>query len=250
MENIFQPTQCLSREELEHYAKGDISKELRYTIENHLVDCPLCSEAMEGYQAMEENTDVAFDEMFQKIDAKVSTKKVGRSTTTIPWNQIAAGLLFLFTVGSAYWYYQDTNATNKYMAYFENQDSGLTTRGINEDAFSADLKAGVNLFANENYQGSLSFFEDYLESNPESAIASYYAGLSSSKIGETEMAIEYLTTVRLNDDSLYEEATWRLVEIHLAREEKAEAKQLLKDLLKVENGFFEDQAKKLFEELS
>ncbi len=250
MKKIFQPTKCLSQKEMEHYVKGDISDELRYTIENHLVDCPLCSEAMEGYQLMEGDSTVVFDDLFERIDAKVTAPETKAKTRSIPWNSIAAGLLFLISVSAAYVYYQNTNASNKYMAYFEQNDNALSTRSIDATNLTADLKGGYHLYQDKNYQGSLSFFEDYLKVNPESTTAAYYAGMSALEIGEEESAIDFLTTVRMNDDRLYEEASWRLAGIYLERGSEDKAKALLEDLVKVNNGVYFEQAKELLKEIS
>jgi len=249
MKKIFQPTKCLSQKEMEHYVKGNISDEMRYTIENHLVDCPLCAEAMEGFQLMEDDSDVVFDDLFESIDAKVDAPEVKTKTASIPWNSIAAGLLFLISISAAYFYYQNTNESNKYMAYFEKDDNALATRAIDENSLSADLKNGYHLYQDENYQGSLSFFEDYLKVNPESTTAAYYAGMSAMEIGEKESAIDFLTTVRMNDDRLYEEATWRLAGLYLERGKKDKVSAMLKDLIKVENGAYLEQAKELLLEM-
>ena len=51
--NIFMPSQCLAGEEVKAYLDGSISEEGRRRVENHLLDCPLCSDAVEGFELVD-----------------------------------------------------------------------------------------------------------------------------------------------------------------------------------------------------
>lgn len=250
MKKIFQATTCLSVEELELYTNGKVSDELRHKIENHLIDCPLCADATEGYAAIETAEDDTLENLYQSIDAKVDQQDRTVRAVRIPWNRIAAGILFIISVGAAYWYYQSNQADQFYQAYFDQSRKSLAIRGVSDIAQDASLQLGTKLYAEENYQGSLSFFEDYLKENKESTVATYYAGLSALNAGELQMAYEFLSTVRLNDDRLYEEATWALVEVHLKKKEVDAAKGLLTDLTKLDGGIFKDQAEQLLNEMA
>lgn len=53
MKPIFQIHQCLSEENIKGYLTNRLSEEERFRVENHLLDCPLCSDAVDGYAAME-----------------------------------------------------------------------------------------------------------------------------------------------------------------------------------------------------
>lgn len=253
MKKIFEATVCLSLEEIRQYSKGKVSDELRYKIENHLIDCPLCADAMDGYQTTEEEDEIVFDDLFAKIDVRTISSHPPNSRTLvkrrISWNRLAAGLLFLLTAGAAYLFYQSGPAGNNYQAYFQNEENNFTMRSIDESGMNQELAKGLKLYQNDNFQASLSFFEDYLKSNPESSVAAFYAGKSSLRIGELERAYNFLLTVRVNDDKLYEEATWALVNVHLNRGEINHAKEMLQELIDMENSFYSDRAKELLKEL-
>ena len=252
MKNIFQSTECLSREEIQHYSKGEISDDLRYKVENHLIDCPLCLEAIDGYVMMGgkgNELDDVFDELYQKIDSKASAKPESAITQLIPWNRVAAGLLFLITATAAYLYYQSDQSKGNYQAYFNHEDNGFAMRSIEDNSVSQDMVEGIQLYQNKNFQASLSFFEDYIKMNPESTVATYYAGMSALKAGAKEIAFDLLLTVRMNDKKLYEEATWVLAGIYLDKGEADNARNLLKDLIKIENGFYTERAQELLEKI-
>lgn len=250
MKKIFQPTDCLSPADLQDYINDNLTEDRRFRLENHLLDCPLCSEALEGYAAMDHITEMDFGDLYEKIDQKTKGRVIESRQRFFSWNNIAAGFIFLILASAAYLYYQgNRSATNAYQAYFENQDNSFAVRSIKENSFSKELLTGIELYNNENYQASLSFFEDYLKSKPETVEAAYYAGLSALHVGEQEMAIDWLMTVRLNSDQLYEEVTWRLAEIHLKRGDRKKAKVLLSELVKLNSGYYAEQAKNLLEVL-
>ena len=48
MSKIFDVRPCLSREEITEYLTGSLTETKRFEIENHLLDCPLCSDAVDG----------------------------------------------------------------------------------------------------------------------------------------------------------------------------------------------------------
>lgn len=248
MKKIFQPSDCLSPADLRAYAEGKLTEDRRFRVENHLLDCPLCNEAVEGFQSMETIPEELFEDLYKKVDAPTAPPS-GQTRRLIPWNNIAASLLFLLVAGAAYFYYQSNDTGNAYQAYFENQENSFAVRAIEDNRIPNALSNGLALYQDENYQASLSFFEDYLKTNPEEAEAAYYAGMSALHLGEREIAYEWLTTTRLNSENLYEEATWRLAGIHLARGEKKKAKDLLRDLTKMESGFFVERGKDLLEKL-
>ncbi|HKR04064.1 MAG TPA: zf-HC2 domain-containing protein [Bacteroidia bacterium] len=50
--NIFDHRNCLSKEELISYAKGTLSEKEKHFVEKHLLDCELCTEALEGILAL------------------------------------------------------------------------------------------------------------------------------------------------------------------------------------------------------
>ncbi|MBI4946352.1 MAG: tetratricopeptide repeat protein [Bacteroidetes bacterium] len=50
--NIFAHTDCISEEMLMKYISGTLSPAEKHEVEKHLIDCPMCSDAVEGLQIM------------------------------------------------------------------------------------------------------------------------------------------------------------------------------------------------------
>ncbi len=249
MEKIFTARDCLSRAEIHHYLSGKLPEDQRFKVENHLLDCPLCDAAVEGFEQMDQDAENTLDELYEDINVRLGERTEAAAVRKMfPWNRIAAAILLLITAGAAWLYYQNSNQEQDYLAYFEDATATSTVRGRDSDLLTEDLLSGVRLYEKENFQGSLSFFEDYLKAQ-ESPVASYYAGLSALKTGELGLAEEYLKVARMNKEELYESATWNLAKVYISRRERAKASQLLQDLSKIEGGFYTEKATELLQRL-
>ncbi len=84
-----------------------------------------------------------------------------------------------------------------------------------------------------------------MKQQPNNTFAVFLTALSNLQEGRTELAIEYLKDVRINDANLYEDATWYLALAYLKKEDKAGARYYLEELLKLPYGFYEAKAKSL-----
>lgn len=251
MENIFQATQCLSSEEIKHYVKGEITGDLRFKIENHLLDCPLCAEAIEGLSQSEAEIDPVMDDLFESIDQRLQQGSSQSQTKQwwLTFNRIAASLVLVLVCGAAFLFFQHNQKHDAYQAYFQGQNENLATRSIGTEDFPKALEEGRLFFEKEEFERSSAFFESYLELNPESSIAAFYAGLSAVKTGALGKAESWFKTVRMNNENLYEVATWQLIGVYISQRNMDKAKGLLEDLVKADNGIYTEKAKQVLQSL-
>jgi hypothetical protein len=70
---MFTETKCLSFEELSLYAKGGLAAKEKHRIEEHLIDCELCSAAVSGYAAVPVTASDITD-LHRKIDGMTRKK--------------------------------------------------------------------------------------------------------------------------------------------------------------------------------
>ena len=49
MEKLFSSSKCLGQDEIQKYLKEQLTNQERFRVENHLLDCPLCTDAVEGF---------------------------------------------------------------------------------------------------------------------------------------------------------------------------------------------------------
>lgn len=71
-EKIFAASDCLSEEVIMNYLHDRLSGRERHAVEKHLLDCPLCEEAIEGYALMQDNKEL-------KVVAEVTGEKERRN---------------------------------------------------------------------------------------------------------------------------------------------------------------------------
>lgn len=248
---VFQPAKCLSEEEIRLYLSGKTDELSRYRVENHLLDCPFCAEALEGF-----SDGYAFgqDEQLEELKKAITEKSAatGKISKMNFWtlNRIAAAILFIVMSAATFVYWNAKNSEKNFLSQFQSSEDLLENLRSSDDFPAGNqYNEGIEFFRNENYTESLLFFDNLLESQPENAVAHYFSGLSALKVGEFNKAIENLTYARVNDEKYYESATWYLILANLGIDNKEEARALLADLLKIEGGYYSDKAEKLLKEL-
>ena len=248
---VFQSTKCLSEDDIRLYLNGNLDESSRYRIENHLIDCPLCSEAVEGYaSSLNFDQTEELKEIKNAVDTKIATSQAKSRNLFQSLNKIAAAILLLVVSTAAIFYWSAQKTENDYLAEIQSSTNlSESVRGNDDLSGDEQTMEGVNIFRNGDYQESLFFFENVLESQPENTAARYYAGLSALNIGELNKAIENLTYARFNEETYYEDATWNLILANLRAGNKKEAKDLIADLLKIEGGFYSIKAEKLLKEI-
>lgn len=95
------PQECFSEQELLDYISGNISEEKAKVIHNHINDCEICSDVVEGLEIISEpELFIANVENINNlIDNRIKKKKKKESFFT-PIRSIAAAILILAAVGS------------------------------------------------------------------------------------------------------------------------------------------------------
>ena len=91
---------CLSTEEMLDYSRGILSPSEQHRIEKHLLDCEMCSDALEGIQMMEDpNSLLAIEqELNLEVDEMIHAKDETKVRVLFPWRMAAAiALIFVST---------------------------------------------------------------------------------------------------------------------------------------------------------
>ena len=255
MKNIFQPTKCLTIEQIEGYLKEKSSEEERYQIENHLIDCELCTDALEGY-ANHFNVEEAIlplEEFKLTLDKSPIQKEAEVKTLPVRrfrFSQIAATLLMLVVSTAVFMYWQaNENDYSQYHYLAGDELIGFLRTGTLSSSENPNILKGVTYFDLKDYDKSLHFFEEELSENPEDPLATFLAGKAALKSGDLDKAENYMTLCRFNHQQFYEESTWHLIILNLQTGKEKVAKELLSDLEKLEGGVFEEEVKKLKKKL-
>lgn len=248
--SIFQSTDCLSQDEIQLYLNEKLEVASRHRVENHLLDCPLCAEAMEGFEAYDFEKDRQLEDL--KIAINIDDIESPKMQEANLWaiNRMAAAVLLLLVSTAAFFYWSAKKSEKSFLAEFESSNGLMeNVRGESDFSEGREYSAGIDFYRNENYEKSLLFFDNILETQPENAMAHYFSGLSALGLGEIGKAIENLSYARFNEEKYYEQATWYLILANLEIENTEEAKALITDLLKIEGGYYSAKAEELLEKI-
>lgn len=105
--DIFAATDCPTQQQLLNYVQGRLSPQEKHEIEMHLADCELCSEAVEGLAAFQQQEQIPIwlRQMKMQMLRKLRTRK-RRQTQIAHYTQIAiVVIIILFILLAAFWTY-------------------------------------------------------------------------------------------------------------------------------------------------
>jgi len=89
IEQLFDPTEHLSKELLNRYAHGQLEKEELFQAEKHLIDCPLCESAAEGA--------ILLKQKGKKVRSIIRPNSI--TSPTFYWKAVAAMLIIVLSIG-------------------------------------------------------------------------------------------------------------------------------------------------------
>ena len=143
---IFQSNGCLSEEELQLYLSGDLDDSTRFRVENHLLDCPLCSEAVEGFEnANDADINIELENLKKTIDLKSNATSGSSRASVFTLNRIAAAILFLLIGSSVIIYFNAQKNQKTFLAEYQS-DPLDNLRSVEADEIDEQLKEGFDYF--------------------------------------------------------------------------------------------------------
>ena len=253
MNKIFQNTKCLTLEDIQLYVSDKASEDKSYEIENHLIDCPLCSDAVEGFanhpQGLESIEEVLPPNFVEQPEDNAMVKPMRNNRFTL--RSLAAAIAILVIPSMAIYMYYNANQEQRlfkqnFETYSDASLSGLrSASNSNENAL---ITNGIRAYSSKDYDGSLLYFEKYLDEN-ENAEMAFYAGLSALEANQLQKAVDYLTVARINSEAYYLEATWYLALAYLKRNESEEARIILTELAKQNDDYYNKKAETLLKNI-
>ncbi len=243
MRTLFKFNSHLTFEEIQDYVTNRLDAGSRFKVENHLLDCPLCNDAVEGFQNSE-----SFGEdkkALKKLSTKIKLKKQGGKKRIMWPIRIAASVLLLLLPLSLMYYLQSESIVDKYVMNMT-EEFALGNRTGSNDAF---LKA-ISFCENKEFEKCIRALENNKKTSHENAGLNYFLGLAYFQNGDYPKATKNLKSVIIKNSSYYDDAYWYLILAFIKNEEKSKAIGLLEDYAKKNpNGFYLKEAAKLKLEL-
>ncbi len=231
---MFLRRSCLNRREVEQYLRGRLSNRRRHEIENHLLDCPLCAAAVEGYAAASPGE---ARESVARLRASISGRNGSSAYRLLPgFNYAAAIVLLLVFSFAGYRYWQATQRNRLFTQYFEPARPGyLSLRSAGAEPLlmpdSPELHQALAYYEAEEYSHSLPHFAAYLEEQPIDWQAHMLAASAALRSGREGMAEQYLTRVQQRGGEYFQpNADWYLALTYLKQGKYLGARALLEKL--------------------
>jgi tetratricopeptide (TPR) repeat protein len=235
MQPIFQEHTCLTETELKSYVSGNLDAISRHRVENHLLDCPFCTEAVEGSRLLAKQAP-------QKIKALNPNYRRLRAVAAV--FLVAAGLVslrFFLKSGDSDWYaafYEPY--PNEIESHLRSSETADVANGL-----SPELRAAFQAYEKENFAESFSLFEQELSVNETNIFAQFYGGLAALEIGNTLKAKQLLLAASQPGSLYQDEANWYLALTLLREGEDQAAIELLDEIAASPENQFREDAKEL-----
>ncbi len=232
MSHLLRKTSCLSAEEIQTYITGTADDALRFRVENHTLDCPLCAAAVEGYTGAGYPGAVKVQNELHALRERINERMEEIPVRRLSFfnRAVAAGLLVL-AVAAIWLYWDHTRDERLFAEHFQPVKSNyLTLRGDMSVASVPELAAAMQMYETGAFEASLPHFANYLAENPADFQVALYAGIAALEAGQTGRTAKWLEAVRLNQPDLYEESTWYLALSLLREGDRAGCAVLLEEL--------------------
>ena len=251
MNSIFQNRSCLTEREVKQYLGDELSDEQRYDIENHLLDCELCSAAVEGY-AQSQNFRTA-EEDIQEVKAKVTASVKGPVRRHLSWiNRAAAVSLILVVSYAVFLYWSASQPARLFAAYFEPApNTYITYRSAdsNPNPIPEELKQALGYYNTEAFDLSLPHFKNYLADHPDDPQALLLAANAYLQAGQAEQAVQCLLRIEARGETLQSEVPWYLALAYLQQKQLPRARQYLENVMATPSSPFREKAGEILEKI-
>lgn len=243
-EALFQDSECLTRQQVLNYLEDRLTPKEQHEIEKHLLECPLCSDAVEGAETHPDDYKALLEETDHLIGDSYSQKK------TILFNRaplFAAAAVVLIGLFGVLKYTQKPLNQVIYQKYFEPYPNTIPL--IRSYQKTSPLLQGLQFYSLNDYHNALPLLLKASESDNDSLTGSFYAGLSAQALDRFEEAMPLLRKVSNNPASPYTQpAKWYLGLIRLRQENLDEAVQIFSELSQ-EKGIYQSDSKRILKEI-
>lgn len=247
MKEIFETTKCLSFDQIKLYVQGKLNSKEQYKVEEHLSDCELCSDAVDGYVSsenleksqafLEKTTWPRKEETPKPAPAKIIQLPDTKSKK-FPFLKIAAMLVGIIGSIAVFSYLNGDSGSYDMLIASSLPVYDQSSRNDSALVASEPFYKALQLFDRKQFTDAAAMFSQHLSSKPEDKAAIFFKGVALLKSGKTNEAIKHLEQVYLDRASGFHlDATWFLALAKLKKGKKTRAKSLLMTLAQTGNYY-------------
>ena len=230
---------CLSDSQIQQYVRKQMERDEEYKLEQHLLECGLCRDAIEGAAKMlPAEADRHADSLRQRL-ADMAVRRPRRVRPAWTYG-LATAAVVLIALG-LYSTYTPNPDEQLFSSEFRPYSSVLPQ--VRGEAASNALLSALRLYELENYEAAIHEFETILARESDQTLAHFYLGNALLATGRANEAIGHLQRVASGtiDDRLAEPAQWFLALAYIKTGNRAAARPILKSL-SVAHGAFASRA--------
>ncbi|HRK80175.1 MAG TPA: hypothetical protein PLZ12_01950 [Saprospiraceae bacterium] len=245
-----QTSPCLSAEELQHYSDGRADEVLRFRVEEHILDCPLCEAALEGYASKGNPGQEQVQQELEQLKMRIMETREETPVNVRPiwFNRLAAAVVVLIACTAAWMYWNHSADERLFASAFQPDEAGVIILRGEEDA-PPEQALAMQLYQSGSAEEALPHFKNYLSDRPDDFMTTLAAGIAAIEAEQTAQAVEWLEAVRFNDPALYGEATWYLALAQWQQGNKAECTELMRELATAKDPAWAEKAATFLEKL-
>jgi hypothetical protein len=272
---------CLTFEQMLGYVEKTLSEKMRAKVENHLISCELCSEAMEGFAAFLEKAKLRpmIESLNAQIEARYATKAApearmapaGRLTEVFQSviNSVREGIETLvsalatpryglklayavaavFLVGIVSVFYPGREKPNAALFAEYYQPYPNVASSVRGEIVEGKLQDAMQQYDAGDFKATLALLQEILAAEPGNTTAQFYAGISCLKLKETEKAVISLQKVIARpEQKLAEPAEWYLALSYLQKNDLVQTRTMLNEIIMKDHAY-KEHATRLLERL-
>jgi tetratricopeptide (TPR) repeat protein len=250
LNDIYKTTRCLSSAGIQNYLQGHTTPESKRRVEEHLLDCPLCSDAVEGFEAAPANISSPEDySAFRKKLPGAGEGQVRRLRPGTVLLRVAAVAAIL--LASYFTLFQSNTPAHLFEQYYTSYRLDIPIDRRSSDvvpSLNASLQNALKLYAGGQYAASIPLFEEAIIAEPGNEAAHFFAGLACLETGQFEQATGFLAPIEKGTGIYAGKAAWYLALASLQTGDAPSAKKLLKKI-NAGNGYNKTEAAALLSDL-
>jgi hypothetical protein len=272
-----QETPCSSFEQMLGYVEQTLSPAKRVEVEKRLTACEFCSEALEGFAAFPEKTNLrpmveSLNERIQARDA-VEAEPEARLSLADRLQSIADSIrggmeavidalatprrnlrlayvvasVFLVGIVSVLYLGRETANEKLFAEYYQPYPNVASS--VRGELSEEKLRDAMQQYDAGDFKAALKLLQGILVAEPDNATAQFYAGVSHLKLKDAEKALTSLQKVStLGDAKFSEPAEWYLALAFLQQNDLEKTRARLEAIIATDH-LYKEQALKLLERL-
>jgi hypothetical protein len=228
---------CLSKEELINLLENP---EERCNVEDHLLDCELCSEAVDNLAGLPEAA-YHIDSLEQEIKIKYNSGSAVSNRSYWYYSAAASFFLILFT----YLVFFSTSRNEELFAdYYKPYPNVIPM--VRGEGIDFDLKAAMVLYNSNNFGRAVVEFDKVLSIDPDNETAEFYKAVSLLSLEEYSLSISLLKRIMDNPEAVFmDQAEWYAGLAYIAINDETAADSLFQRIIERKNYYSKRSAEVL-----